>query len=127
MEESNDRTNKANMVLKPNHFKGKNTTNIFPGILWAPTKFKSNSRAIKVHVLCVGNPGHYARECRYRKDQKIATVNAIDEEIIAILSDVCVVQGKVQGWWYDTCTTVHVTYEKYVFKTFEDTKGDLEF
>ncbi|RVW62744.1 Retrovirus-related Pol polyprotein from transposon TNT 1-94 [Vitis vinifera] len=53
-------------------------------------------------------------------------VNAIDEEIIATLSDVCVVQGKVQGWWYDTCATVHVTYDKSLFKTFEDAKGDQE-
>ena len=67
------------------------TTNIFSGILWAPTKIKSNARARKVHVLCVGNFRHYVRECRYRKDQKRAIVNAIDEEIIATLSDVCVV------------------------------------
>ncbi|KAL6312584.1 hypothetical protein AAG906_005984 [Vitis piasezkii] len=73
-----------------------------------------------------GKPGHYARECRFRKDQKGAVVNAIDEEIIATLSDVCVVQGKVQGWWYDTCATVHVTYDKSLFKTFEDAKGDQE-
>ncbi|RVW58747.1 hypothetical protein CK203_116855 [Vitis vinifera] len=33
-------------------------------------------------------------ECRFRKDQKGAVVNAIDEEIIATLSDVCIVQGK---------------------------------
>ncbi|RVW90101.1 Retrovirus-related Pol polyprotein from transposon TNT 1-94 [Vitis vinifera] len=65
-------------------------------------------------------------ECRYRKDQKKAVVNAIDEEIIATLSDVCVVQGKVQGWWYDTCATIHVTYDKSLFKTFEDAKGDQE-
>ena len=31
------------------------TTKSFLGILWAPTKIKSNSRARKVHVLCVGN------------------------------------------------------------------------
>ncbi|RVW29758.1 Retrovirus-related Pol polyprotein from transposon TNT 1-94 [Vitis vinifera] len=35
-----------------------------------------------------GKPEHYARECRYRKDLKGAVVNAIDEEIIATLSDV---------------------------------------
>ncbi|RVW78144.1 hypothetical protein CK203_049694 [Vitis vinifera] len=35
-----------------------------------------------------------------------------------------VVQGKVQGWWYDTCATVHVTYDKSLFKTFEDAKRD---
>ncbi|RVW44817.1 Retrovirus-related Pol polyprotein from transposon TNT 1-94 [Vitis vinifera] len=35
-------------------------------------------------------------------------------------------RGKVQGWWYDTCATVHVTYDKSLFKTFEDAKGDQE-
>ncbi|KAL6351005.1 hypothetical protein AAG906_031591 [Vitis piasezkii] len=32
--------------------------------------------------------------------------------------------NKVQGWWYDTCATIHVTYDKSLFKTFEDAKGD---
>ena len=39
---------------------------------------------------------HYVRECRYRKDHKWAIVNAIDEEITATLSNICVLQGKVQ-------------------------------
>ena len=53
-------------------------------------------------------------------------MNAIDEEIIATLSNIWVVQGKVQGWWYDTCVTIYVTYDKSLFKTFEDAKGDQE-
>ena len=52
-------------------------------------------------------------------------MNAIYEDIIATLSNICVFQGKVQGWWYDTCATVHVTYDKSLFK-FEDAKGDQE-
>ena len=73
-----------------------------------------------------GEPRHYARECKYRKDQKRATINAIDEEIIATLNNVCIVQGKVQGWWYDIGATIHVTYNKSIFKIFEDAKGDQE-
>ena len=73
-----------------------------------------------------GEPRHYATECKYRKDQKRATINAIDEEIIATLNNVCIVQGKVQGWWYDTGVTIHVTYNKSIFKIFEDAKGDQE-
>ena len=57
VEVSNDWTNKANMVSKPNHFKDKNNNNKrFSGILWAPTKIKKQFKR-KVHVLCVGNLG----------------------------------------------------------------------
>ena len=69
---------------------------------------------------------HYARECMYQKDTKWAIVNAIDKDIIATLSNVCVVQWKVQGWWYDTCAIIHVTYDKSLFKTFKDAKGDQD-
>ncbi|RVW77298.1 Retrovirus-related Pol polyprotein from transposon TNT 1-94 [Vitis vinifera] len=100
VEKSNGGTNKANAISKANHPRGP--------------------------CFVCGKPGHYAKECRFRKDQKGAVVNAIDEDIIATLSDVCVVQGKVQGWWYDTCAIVHVTYDKSLFKTFEDVKGDQE-
>ena len=127
VEESNDRTNKANMVSKPNHFNGKNNNKYFFGNFMGPNKNQKQFKGKKGQCIVCGKPGHYARECRYRRNQKRATVNAIDEEIIATLSNVCVVQGKVQGWWYDTCTTVHVTYEKSIFKTFEHAKGDQEF
>ncbi|RVW41670.1 Retrovirus-related Pol polyprotein from transposon TNT 1-94 [Vitis vinifera] len=93
--------------------------------LTKPMRFQRPNHLRGPCFVC-GKPGHYARECRFRKDQKGVVVNAIDEEIIATLSDVCVVQGKVQGWWYDTCATVHVTYDKSLFKTFEDAKGDQE-
>ena len=35
-------------------------------------------------------------------------MNVINKEIIATLRNVCVVQGKVKGWLYDTCAKVHV-------------------
>ena len=53
-------------------------------------------------------------------------MNAIDKKIITTLSNVCVIQWKVQRWWYDTCATVHVTYDKSLFKTFENAKDDQE-
>ncbi|RVW93366.1 Retrovirus-related Pol polyprotein from transposon TNT 1-94 [Vitis vinifera] len=127
VEESNGGTNKANAISKANHPRGKNNNNKKnSGNYMSPKKNQEQFKGKKGPCFVCGKPGHYARECRFRKDQKWAVVNAIDEEIIATLSDVCVVQGKVQGWWYDTCATVHVTYDKSLFKTFEDAKGDQE-
>ncbi|KAL6320637.1 hypothetical protein AAG906_008637 [Vitis piasezkii] len=127
VEESNGGTNKANAISKANHPRGKNNNNKKnSGNYMSPKKNQEQFKGKKGPCFVCGKPGHYARECRFRKDQKGVVVNAIDEEIIATLSDVCVVQGKVQGWWYDTCATVHVTYDKSLFKTFEDAKGDQE-
>ena len=57
MEEFNGGTNKANVVSKVNHLKGKNNNDKkHSRNLWAPTKIKSNSRTRNVHVLCMGNP-----------------------------------------------------------------------
>ncbi|RVW62312.1 Retrovirus-related Pol polyprotein from transposon TNT 1-94 [Vitis vinifera] len=127
VEESNGGTNKANAISKANHPKGKNNNNKKNfGNYMSPKKNQEQFKGKKGPCFVCGKPGHYARECRFRKDQKRVVVNAVDEEIIATLSDVCVVQGKVQGWWYDTCATVHVTYDKSLFKTFEDAKGDQE-
>ncbi|RVW91297.1 hypothetical protein CK203_035476 [Vitis vinifera] len=110
---------------KANHPRGKNNKRN-SGNYMSPKKNQEQFKGKKGPCFVCGKPRHYARECRYRNDQKGAVVNAIDEEIITTLSDVCVVQGKVQGWWYDTCATVHVTYDKSLFKTFEDAKGDQE-
>ncbi|RVX02495.1 Retrovirus-related Pol polyprotein from transposon TNT 1-94 [Vitis vinifera] len=127
VEESNGGTNKANAISKANHPRGKNNNNKKnSGNYMSPKKNQEQFKGKKGPCFVCGKPGHYARECRFRKDQKGAVVNAIDEEIIATLSDVCVVQGKVQGWWYDTCAKVHVTYDKSLFKTFEDAKGNQE-
>ncbi|RVW66000.1 Retrovirus-related Pol polyprotein from transposon TNT 1-94 [Vitis vinifera] len=127
VEKSNGGTNKANAISKANHPRGKNNNNKNnSGNYMSPKKNQEQFKGKKGPCFVCGKPGHYARECRFRKDQKGVVVNAIDEEIIATLSDVCVVQGKVQGWWYDTCVTVHVTYDKSLFKTFEDAKGDQE-
>ncbi|RVW72567.1 hypothetical protein CK203_060077 [Vitis vinifera] len=127
VEESNGGTNKANAVSKANHPRGKNNNDKRnSGNYMSPKKNQEQFKGKKVLVLCVENPGIMLGSVGTGKDLKGAMVNAIDEEIIATLSDVCVVQGKVQGWWYDTCATVLVTYDKSLFKTFKDAKGDQE-
>ncbi|RVW22265.1 Retrovirus-related Pol polyprotein from transposon TNT 1-94 [Vitis vinifera] len=114
VEKSNGGTNKANAVSKANHPRGKNNND------------KRNS-------------GNSMSPKKNQEQFKGAVVNTIDEEIIATLSDVCVVQGNVQGWWYDTCAIVHVTYDKSLSRPFkmqreikrfkwamkEDPSGDL--
>ncbi|XP_050889487.1 uncharacterized protein LOC127094740 [Lathyrus oleraceus] len=67
-----------------------------------------------------GKPGHYARDCRQNKAKN--EINAIrsDDDIIATVSEIMAIKGKVQGWWYDTCATVHVTYDKAAFKTYSE-------
>ena len=111
MEGSNGETSKANAVSQPKHpkNKGKKGNEKPLGPKTNPNKFKGE----KGHCFVCGKKGHYARECRHRKDQQGPKVNATQEEnIVATLSEVNAVQGKVKGWWYDTCATVHVTYDK---------------
>ena len=69
-----------------------------------------------------GKSGHFARDCRHRKGQKneANATNANDDNIVATVSEVMAVNGKVLGWWYDTCATVHVSYDKALFKTYLD-------
>ena len=60
--------------------------------------------------------------CRHRKGQKNETnaTNINDDNIVAIVSEDMAVNGKVPDWWYDTCATVHVSYDKALFKTYFD-------
>ena len=46
-----------------------------------------------------------------------------NDEIIATVSEINAIQGKVSSWWYDTCATVHVCYEKSLFKTYREDDG----
>ena len=40
-----------------------------------------------------------------------------DDDIIATVSEIMAVKGKVQGWWSNTYAIVHVSYDKAAFKT----------
>ena len=36
------------------------------------------------------------------------------------------VKSKIFGWWYDTCATVHVSYDKSFFKTHKEANDGKE-
>ena len=39
-------------------------------------------------------------------------------DIVATICEVNAIQGKVASWWYDTCATVNVCYDKSLSKTY---------
>lgn len=54
-------------------------------------------------------------------------MNSIKEGNIATtVSEINVIKGKVPRWWYDTYATVHVLYDKSLFKTYYEVDGDQE-
>ena len=36
------------------------------------------------------------------------------------------VESKILGWWYDTCATAYVSYDKSLFKTYKEVNGGQE-
>jgi hypothetical protein len=46
--------------------------------------------------------------------------------MIATVSEIMAIKGKVQGWCYDACATVYVSYDKAAFKTYYETNDGHE-
>ena len=88
-------------------------------------KFKKKNKG---GCFVCGKSSHYAKDCRHRKrNNSEGKINSIQEEkIVATVSEINAIKGKVPGWWYDTCATVHVSYDKSVFKTYHEMDGDQE-
>lgn len=61
---------------------------------------------------------------RITRNSKEEKANTIEEEIVPVVSDINAIHGNVQGWWYDTCATVHVSYD--FFKTYENVTNEHE-
>lgn len=85
-----------------------------------------------------GKPGHFARNCRYKKrnekvqkdksdDQTDAKVNmVIDEaEVARCVSNMSQKFDKCQpvDWWVDTGATIHVCFDRSLFSTFQEQQG----
>ncbi|KAL5575402.1 hypothetical protein UlMin_017101 [Ulmus minor] len=114
---------RVNDVNKSNHYKsnnqkrGNSQKGNFLGLKKDQEKIKNNNKGD--YFVC-GKPGHFARDCGFRKKQNEGKVNAIEDEIITIVSEINAIQGNIQGWWYDTCATVHISYDRSFFKTFDE-------
>ncbi|XP_073314695.1 uncharacterized protein [Primulina huaijiensis] len=112
-ENSYEGTSKANVIKQPTQF---NSNNKWKGNPFGPKKSidKIKKKSKGACFVC-GKSGHYARDCRFKKkpSDKEAKINSVEmDNIVATISHVNVVQGKILGWWYDTCATVHVAYDK---------------
>ena len=125
-ENSYDDNNKENVVNKPSNKsnKGKQNQGNFLGLKKEQEKFKKFKKG---NSFVCGKPGPYARECRFKKIQK-SGVNVFNEndDIVVVMSEVNAIQGKISGWWYDTCAAVDVCYDKYFFKTYKEVNDGQE-
>ena len=82
-------------------------------------KKKGNNLKKKGDCFVCGKPGHFARDCRFRKTIKKATANIVEEEnLVAMISEVNLTLTK-PGWWLDSGATVHVCKDRSLFKTFD--------
>ncbi|XP_058755031.1 uncharacterized protein LOC131628179 [Vicia villosa] len=82
---------------------------------------KANTVAAKGKKKYDGTKNHLGPKKEYNRHNKPKIeVNAVhvNDDIIATVSEIMAIKRKVQGWWYDTCATVHVSCDKAEFKIY---------
>ena len=83
---------------------------------------KKNFQKKKGSCFICGKPGHFAKECRHRKNNNVkskASANMIEENLVAMISEINMASVKT-GWWIDSGATIHVCKDKSLFKGFEE-------
>ncbi|KAL4026406.1 hypothetical protein IC575_014836 [Cucumis melo] len=75
-----------------------------------------------VQIVCYNcnKPGHLARNCR-NKSRPAAHANLIEDELVAMISEVNVIEGS-EGWWLDTSASRHVCHDLSLFRKYNEVK-----
>lgn len=55
-----------------------------------------------------GKPRHYARDWRHNMSKNKTNEVHANDDMIATVSEIMTIKGKMQGCWYHTCVTIHV-------------------
>lgn len=79
-------------------------------------KFKKSSSKKKGSCYNYGKNGHYISECQHLKKSQKET-NMVEDKIVAMVTEVNM-STTTSGWWFDTWATIHVCYDKTMFKTY---------
>jgi hypothetical protein len=79
----------------------------------------------KKNVIChyCKQLGHFIKDCRVLKKKEQA--NNVEENLIAIISEVNIVIND-SSWWVDTGATRHIYRDRNLFKKYEKVDGEIE-
>ncbi|GAV85322.1 zf-CCHC domain-containing protein/UBN2_2 domain-containing protein [Cephalotus follicularis] len=74
---------------------------------------KKNSQKKNGACFVCEKPGHYAKQCRYKKNPPVMEkANMVEEQhFLAMISEINMATVK-SGWWFDSSSTVHVCNDK---------------